>query len=134
MLLGQETGDGTSASSARDNALQGRCGQAANGAPSPVWGLKTLPTGCHPSSISTPLASLTSLPLKQDPLDPEAATRGFLAQGIEVTSLGHLYPLWVGRISRASLRSSARFLPSQCTQERNTTCNARDGDATVRSR
>lgn len=57
MLLWQETGEGTSASSARDNALPGRCGQAANGAPSPVWGLKTLPTGCHPSPIITPLAS-----------------------------------------------------------------------------
>ena len=65
---------------------------AANGAPSPVWGLKILPTGCHPSPIIPHLASLTTLPLKQYPIDPEAAMRGFLEQGIEVTSSGHLYP------------------------------------------
>jgi hypothetical protein len=35
--------------------------------------------------------------VKQYPLDPEAATRGFLEQELEVTSSGHLNPEWVRR-------------------------------------
>ena len=91
-LLWQETGDGTAASSARDNALQGPCGPAAHGAPAPVWGLTIRPTGCHPSPLIPPLASRTTLPLTPYPLDPEAAMRGFLEQGRAVTSSGHLNP------------------------------------------
>ena len=92
MLLWQETGDGTSAASARATVLQGRFGQAAHGTPSPLWRLNLLPTGCHPSPIIPYLASLTTLSWKQYPIDPDAALRGFLAQGIEVTPTGHLYP------------------------------------------
>jgi hypothetical protein len=92
MRLWQETGDRTAASAARDNALQGPCGQAANGAPSPVWGLTILPTGYHPSPSLPHCASRTPLPLTHYPLDLEAALRGFLEQGIAVTSAGHLYP------------------------------------------
>jgi hypothetical protein len=45
MLLWKETGDRPSASAARDNALQGHFGQAANGAPSSVWGSQYYPQG-----------------------------------------------------------------------------------------
>jgi Putative transposase len=95
MRLWQEPADGTAASSARDNALQGHFGEAAHGAPSPVWGLHIRPTGCHPSPSLPHLASLPPLPLTpypRDPEAPEAALRGFLEPGIEVTSAGHLNP------------------------------------------
>jgi hypothetical protein len=51
-----------------------------------LGGLKKRPPGCHPSPIITPLASRTTLPWKPYPLDSEGATRGFLAQEIEVTA------------------------------------------------
>jgi hypothetical protein len=56
-----------------------------------------LPAVLRPSPIITPLASRTTLPWKPYPLDSEGATRGFLAQEIEVTAAGHLYPAWLDR-------------------------------------
>ena len=92
ILLGKETGDGTAASSARANVLQGRFGQAANDTLSPLGRCNLLPTGGHPSPRIPSLASRPTRSLTQYPRDPDAALRGFLAQGIEVTAAGHLNP------------------------------------------
>src|SRR5262249_1923379 len=96
MLRWKAPGDGTAASAVRYNALQGRFGQAANGAPAPLESFTILSTRCHPSPSITPLASLPTLLSTQYPIAPEAATRGSLEQGIDATSAGRLNPYWLG--------------------------------------